>query len=160
MNITAFAKGLFDLVGARNQGQGISQMADAASPVIDLTQMLLNDRLELINASFGALVGGWNLAYTVQPGETLVLFGGQVQMTTGAGASASMYLMATPPNNPNNARLVLSDIATIAASQVRFAVLKHAGVWYPAGTQFGLYATDLVGAPTAQVSLYAARLRA
>jgi len=72
MDVSAFARGFLDLIGANNRGNGLRLAADFIQPTLDVTELLLTQRREIVGIVDQAIATGTNdygTTFVVPSGE-------------------------------------------------------------------------------------------
>lgn len=163
MKISAYARGLLNLVGAQNFGANVAQVNDAFAPIIDCTELLEAEKLQTVQGN-AAIVGGTSTyvpTLDVPAGEiwrlrwwTLVCVTAVAETVTNAG-------LAWRVGGAGGNVLNLTNPMSLIASQTSFQCAQgHPSLIIPPGSQFGCFASAIAGAPTFVVTLYVAKLRA
>ena len=165
MLVSAYAKGLLDLIKAKSLGVGFGQCADYVQPVVDAKEFLgLNDRL-IAAQGISALVAGFDYTsyplMTVPPSEIWRIKNLSGFFTAGAGESAgNVCLIMRVPQGQNS--FVMSDMTgAIAANTTKMILSPNCmDLLVEPGTSFGVYSETLVGSVSSAIEIVYERLRA
>jgi hypothetical protein len=165
MEISAYARGVLALLGAKSLGVGFGQAADYISPSLDMERWLgAQSNVRLISGSAVAnLLNGLTVPLIQVPAtETWVLRGGQLFLAPQAGGSLTQaFLMALPPEQPGSAvTFCLSGgSGAVAALGLGSCNISFPGMILTPGTQLGTYAAGVVGNVDSWINIYAERYR-
>jgi len=156
--LSGFPAGLLSLTGSQSFGVNPKDIADIISPCVELGELYLLSKQVGQAIVFTAPANGPN------PGQGLVVPAGEVWrvhaggffISTAAGVTTDACLIV----NISGATVPISDMISVAASQVRMQAFDHAPFWLQAGAELGVMLASPVGVPTVSVSYILSKLRA
>lgn len=160
--IAGFPTGLLDLLGSQNFGENPRDLGNVIAPVVDVRELFQVTKQRVIfNSGTDVLANGNNslktFALTVPAGEVWRIVAGSAFLNTAVGETVGQaYLSATIGGGTT----IISDGVPLAASQTRWANLSAEPFFAPAGTLLSIWGSEVVGVPTAALTILAARLRA
>jgi len=156
VRLSAFPRGLLSLLGAQNFGVNVKDLADVVSPVVDIAEQYLADRLEITFGGNNA-AGGFVSGLTIPTGEVWKVYSLNIGMTTGVGVTIAAY---APAIKLSGVTYQVANPRAMAASSTDWNQSTLLPMFLPAGTEFGGFYAGVVGAPLGSVDVLFARLKA
>jgi len=158
--LSGFPAGFNDLVGNNNFGEAPRQLSDVVVPTVEIgDQYLASRQVVAFNPGTGGVANGANgsagFSLTIPTGEIWRVYGFSALVSTGAGDT----LTAQPIITVDGGTTAVGPSITLAASQQRWAVSSQTPFWARSGTRFSLYGSEVVGGPTAALTVLCTRLK-
>jgi hypothetical protein len=161
MDVLAYPAGLLDLVGAKSQGKGLSQMADALAAVVTINDNLGLSRRLSIRQSTANTLAGVTSVYTVPTSSVDRIIAGALIVSAPAASSASTAYLALRPANFAGNIVPLMDSYDVAASSSQVRAIRFQDFLLGAGDEIVINIQSLTGGPIATYfSLLAEEYRA
>lgn len=154
MQVTAWARGWLNLIGALEQGKGIGQASDALVPVVDVAQMLSLDRRATQRPQISSLVSGiMSTMVSVPPGEVWIVRSLAHAAFSAAGQTilGQRVVYRTAPGTSITDQ-ILSDSFNLAVTDYVCKAVPCELI-LRGGDQLGLTCQAIVGTPTSELSV-------
>lgn len=157
--LTGFPKGLLSLVESQSFGENVREMATTLAPTLELTDLYLASRLEIVFGSPAAvnLANGFNsiAACQVPAGELWRVYMGNAAVVSPVAATGRF----SPAVRINGGSLILGNQVDYLASTTSWSMQTPAAFWAPSGAELGLFGAQVVGASPCSAQFWISRLK-
>lgn len=144
--LSGFPTGLLSLLGSQNFGEAPNELGDVIAPTVDIGELFALTRQEAIFVSYATPTTGNNngAGLIVPPGEIWRVMAGGAFAAPGAGVTFQFGPHVIVGNTTP-----LAPFVAAVASQIRVNPIPFGGFWIGAGSELGVYLSDVVGVPGA-----------